>query len=200
MPFQKMINTRTVMTPVTNNEETQRIKKQESHRCILLRYSLLHLECHSISFSIPNPIGLFSSKLGQRNLKNLTINWDLRHKKTSHSKCNRLYYHSLRPKYIQHMHCYGDRDERRRHVQKKRVGERKSHANASCWDTIRPRSFLNAGFLPQYQIGTGAERYWTHVKSWRPREPHVRPCQRFTSKPQKLVTLTNQLQSGSRVI
>jgi len=81
MLLQKRINTRTVMTPVTNNEETQSIKKQESPRCILPRYSLLNLECHSISFSIPNPIGLFSTKLGQSNLKNLTINWDLRHKK-----------------------------------------------------------------------------------------------------------------------
>ena len=33
-------------------------------------YCLLHLECHSITFSILNPIGLFSTKRGKRDVAN----------------------------------------------------------------------------------------------------------------------------------
>ena len=33
-------------------------------------YSLLHLECHSISFSILNQIGLFSTERGNGDLQN----------------------------------------------------------------------------------------------------------------------------------
>jgi len=53
-------------------------------------YSLLHLQCHSISISNLNLVGLFSTKLGKRDLEDQINNWDLRMKKWR-SKCNRLY-------------------------------------------------------------------------------------------------------------
>jgi len=54
-------------------------------------YSLLHLECHSISFANLNPIGLFSLKGSKRDVENqVIINWVLRLKKW-YSECNRLY-------------------------------------------------------------------------------------------------------------
>ena len=58
-------------------------------------YSLLHLECHFISVSNINLLGLFSTERGYRDRENEIIDWDLRMKKW-HSKCNRLYI------YIQH--------------------------------------------------------------------------------------------------
>jgi len=42
------------------------------------KYSQLHLECHSISISNLNLIGLFSTECGKRGLENLTIKWNLR--------------------------------------------------------------------------------------------------------------------------
>jgi len=50
----------------------------------------MHLECHSISFSNLNLIGLFSTEHGQSDVENLIIDWVLRLEKW-HSKCNRPY-------------------------------------------------------------------------------------------------------------
>jgi len=52
-------------------------------------YSLLCLECHSISISNLNLVGLFSTECGKRDLDNQIIDWALRTKKW-HSKWNRL--------------------------------------------------------------------------------------------------------------
>jgi len=43
-------------------------------------YSLLHLECHSISFSNLNLLGRFSTERGKRDLENSIIDGDLRMK------------------------------------------------------------------------------------------------------------------------
>ena len=63
--------------------------------CLFLRiqYSLLHLECHVISISNLNLLGLFSTERGKRDLENKIIHWDSRFKKW-HSKCSRLYHYS----------------------------------------------------------------------------------------------------------
>jgi len=53
-------------------------------------YSLLHLECHVISISNLNLLGLFSTERGKRDPENETIDWDLRMKKW-HCKYDRLY-------------------------------------------------------------------------------------------------------------
>ena len=52
--------------------------------------SLLHLDCHLISISNLNLLGLFSTERGKRFVENNIIDWDSRMKKW-HSKCNRLY-------------------------------------------------------------------------------------------------------------
>jgi len=56
----------------------------------MIRYSILHLECHLISISNLNLLGLFSTERGKRDLENWIVDWDLRLKKC-HSKCERLY-------------------------------------------------------------------------------------------------------------
>ena len=61
------------------------ISKTVSHR-----YSLLHLECHSISISNLNLLGLVRTERGKRDPENQIIDCDFRMKKR-HSKCNRLY-------------------------------------------------------------------------------------------------------------
>jgi len=53
-------------------------------------YSLLHSECHEISISNRNRIGLFSTERGKRDLENQIIDWELGQMEW-HSKCNRLY-------------------------------------------------------------------------------------------------------------
>jgi len=47
-------------------------------------------ECHLISMSNLNLLGLFSTERGKRDLENEIIDWEMRLKKW-HSKCNRLY-------------------------------------------------------------------------------------------------------------
>jgi len=56
----------------------------------VLRYSLLHVECHSISISNLNLPGLFSTERSKRDLEDQIFDWDLTMKKW-HSECNRLY-------------------------------------------------------------------------------------------------------------
>jgi len=56
-----------------------------------IEYSLLHLECYSISISNLNLISLFSTERGKRDVANYIIDWALRFEKR-HSKCNRLYH------------------------------------------------------------------------------------------------------------
>ena len=51
-------------------------------------YNLLHLECHLISISYLNLVGLFWTERGERDLENYIINLDLRLKKWQF-KCNR---------------------------------------------------------------------------------------------------------------
>ena len=51
--------------------------------------SLLHLECHLITISNFNLLGLFSTERGKRDLQKKIIDCDMR-MKTLHSKCNRL--------------------------------------------------------------------------------------------------------------
>ena len=55
-----------------------------------MRYSLLHLECHSSSISNPNLIGFFSRERGRKDQENSMIDSDLR-KKKRHWKYTRLY-------------------------------------------------------------------------------------------------------------
>jgi len=48
-------------------------KKYAKTKTSIVRQVLLHLECHSISDSQLNPIGLFSTERGQRGLENQVI-------------------------------------------------------------------------------------------------------------------------------
>ena len=57
--------------------------------CYML-YSLLHLECHFISISNLNLLGLFPTERGKRDLENQITDWDLRTEKWQ-SKCSLLY-------------------------------------------------------------------------------------------------------------
>jgi len=65
----------------------------------IYKYNVLHLECHWISISNFNLLGLFSTERGTRDLENLIIDWDLRTEKW-HSKCNRLHLYIYKGMYM----------------------------------------------------------------------------------------------------